>query len=392
MRGSLYLAWRYVTHHWIKTTILVASITLIIFLPLGVRVLIRGSAQHLTARAEATPLLVGTRGSPLELVLNSLYFGTDAPEPLFYSDLESIDSTTLALTIPLYTRFRAQASPIVGTSLDYFAFRDLDVVDGDMFAILGECIVGARAAERLGVAPGDAVISSPESVFDLAGVYPLKMAVTGVLAFSDSPDDDAIFVDLKTAWVIAGYGHGHQDLTDASAASGVLRRDSTTITANAALVQYNEITPDNIDSFHFHGDIGSFPVTSLIAVPPDQRSATILRGRFEEGVGFTQIVVPADVMDELLNTVLTVQTFVLAAALIMGLGTLATAGLVFGLSIRARQRELMTMMKIGASSGGIRWLIISEMVVVTTTGIVFALALTALTARFGPPLIRSALL
>ncbi len=392
MQGSLYLAWRYVRHHWIKTTILVASITLIIFLPLGVRVLILQSARHLTARAEATPLLVGMRGSPLELALNSLYFGTESPEALPYSDVDALDSMGLALPIPLYTRFRARGYPIVGTSLDYFAFRDLAVSRGGMFAMLGECVLGTRVAEQMGVGPGDAVISSPESVFDIAGVYPLNMRVAGVLAFSDSPDDDAIFVDLKTAWVIGGFGHGHQDLAEASAASGVLRRDSTSITANAAVVQYNEITPDNIDSFHFHGDVGSFPVTAIIAVPPDQRSSTILRGRFEESSGVAQIVVPSDVMDELLGTVLTVQTFVLAAVVVLGMGTLATAGLVFGLSLRVRQRELMTMTKIGASPASIRWLVVSEMVVVSAAGVALAFLLTALTASFGPPVIRAVFL
>ena len=55
---------------------------------------------------------------------------------------------------------------------------------------------------------GGHVVSSPESVFDLAGVYPLKMAVVGVLAPTHTPDDDAVFVDVKTAWVIAGLAHG----------------------------------------------------------------------------------------------------------------------------------------------------------------------------------------
>ncbi len=392
MPGSLYLAWRYVAHHWIKTTILVASITLIVFLPLGVRVLIQQSAEHLTARAEATPLLVGAPGSPLELVLNSLYFGTEMPDPLSYADVDSLDAGGLAQPIPLYTRFRAQSHPIVGTSLDYFAFRNLSVADGGLFTLLGECVIGVRVAEALGVGPGDAIVSSPESVFDLAGVYPLKMRVAGVLEFSDSPDDDAIFTDLKTTWVIAGIGHGHQDLTDASAAAGVLRRDSMTITANAAVVQYNEITEANIASFHFHGDLGSYPVTAIIAVPPDQRSATILRGRFEEGDLGAQIVVPSDVMDELLRTVLTVQTFVLAAVVVIGMGTLATAGLVFGLSIRARQREFTTMVKIGASPASVRWLVASEMAVVLSAAMLGATLLTFVTAAYGPPLIRALLL
>ena len=34
-------------------------------------------------------------------------------------------------------------------------------------------------------------------MFDLAGVYPLKMKAAGVLAPSGTPDDDAVFVNVK---------------------------------------------------------------------------------------------------------------------------------------------------------------------------------------------------
>ncbi len=47
-------------------------------------------------------------------------------------------------------------------------------------------------------------MSSPESVFDITGVYPLKMNVVGILQPTGTPDDDAVFVDVKTAWVIGG--------------------------------------------------------------------------------------------------------------------------------------------------------------------------------------------
>jgi hypothetical protein len=42
------------------------------------------------------------------------------------------------------------------------------------------------------MSPGDSLISSPENFFDLAGVYPLKMMVVGILHESNSPDDNAI--------------------------------------------------------------------------------------------------------------------------------------------------------------------------------------------------------
>jgi len=381
--GSLYLAWRYLVFHRLKTGVLLVSITVILFVPVGLRVLVDESSRQLTRRAEATPLVIGARGSALELVLNTLYFGTDDPNPVPYSEAIRVDTSGLALAIPMHTRFASQGHPIVGTSLEYFTFRGLQVASGRSLAMLGECLVGSRVARSLGVGVGDYVISSPESVFDIAGVYPLRMKVVGVLAFADSPDDDAVFVDLKTSWIIQGLGHGHQDLARPEASAGVLRRDSTVITANASVEQYNEITADNLESFHFHGDLSDYPVSAVIAVPPDQRSSALLQGRYQADGERMQVVRPSTVMDQLLGTILTVQRFITAGAVLLGLATVATAGLVFWLSLRLRRREMNTLFKIGGSRGTIGAVMASELIGVMVAGIVLAGALTFLTSRFG---------
>jgi putative ABC transport system permease protein len=392
VKEALYLAWRYLAYHRIKTLILVTSITLIVFLPVGLNVLVGQSASELTARAEATPLLVGAKGSPLELVLNSLYFESDAPELTNYGQVSRVAETGLAEPIPLYVRFRTRDRPIVGTTLAYFEFRELRFAAGRAMAVLGECVVGARAAASLGVGPGDTVISSPESVFDLAGVYPLRMRVVGVLAPAHTPDDLAVFVDLKTAWIIEGLGHGHQDLAAPEAAAGVLAREENRITANAAVLQYNEITEENIDSFHFHGDLSGNPITALIAVPHSQKSGVLLRGRYQADGEASQIVLPIAVMNDLLDTILTIQSYVVAAILIVAVATLATAALVFLLSLRLRKREIETMVKIGGSRLSVAAVLVSEVVVVLVLGVALAGGLTLLTSRFGSAAIRTFLL
>ncbi len=392
MRDTLYLAWRYLAHHRIKTAILVGSLTLITFLPVGLNVIVGQSARELTSRAEATPLLVGAKGSPLELALNSLYFESDTPTLTTYSEAVRIEETGLAMPIPLYVRFRSRDYPIVGTTLEYFDFRGLEVASGRSMAVLGECVLGSRVAADLDVGPGDTVVSSPESVFDLAGVYPLKMQVVGVLGPSYTADDGAIFVDLKTTWVIQGLVHGHQDMDAPEAASGVLKREGDTITANASVVQYNEITSDNVDSFHFHGGMDGYPISGVIAVPHDQKSGTILMGRYEASDDISQIVQPATVMNDLLGTILTIREFVVAALLLVAIATLATAALVFLLSLRLRRREIDTMSKIGGSRLSIGTLLVSEIVAVLLAGVLLAGLLTVLTAQFGEGLIRALLL
>jgi len=392
VRDVLYLAWRYLAYHRWKTGILVASIMLIIYLPVGLNVVVEQSAEHLTARADATPLLIGAKGSPLELVLNSLYFSSERPELVDYSEARSVAESGLADAIPLYVRFRSRKNPIVGTSIEYFDFQELRFSSGRPIAVLGECVVGAVAAESLGVGPGDAVVSSPETVFDLAGVYPLKMKVAGVLERSFTPDDDAIFVDIKTAWIIEGLGHGHQDLANAEAASGVLSRSEDSIVANASVVQYNEITEDNVDSFHFHGDSEEYPLTAVLAVPKNRKSGVILMGRYADDEATSQIVRPVTVVDELLDTLLTIQQFIVAAVVIVGSATAATAVLVFLLSLRLRRREIDTMHKIGGSRARVGSILLAEVFIVVILSGTLAATMTLATWRYGSSVIESLVL
>ncbi len=391
MRELLYVAWRYLAYHRIKIAILVASIALILFLPAGLNVLVGESADELRERARATPLLVGGKGSPLELVLNSLYFESAPPATTSYGEVRRVAESGFADAIPLYVRFRARQHPIVGTSLEYFDFRSLRFAEGRPMAVLGECVLGFEVARSLGIGPGASVVSSSESVFDLAGVYPLRMKVAGVLAPSHTPDDRAIFVDVKTAWIIEGLGHGHRDLSAPGAASQVLSRSDERIIANASVVQYNEITAENIESFHFHGDLDANPLTAVVALPDGAKSRALLLGRYQSDE-VSQIVAPDAVMDELLETILTVREYVIAAVVIAGVATLATAALVFLLSLRLRRREIDTMLKIGASRATVATLVASELAFVLASGALVAGVLTLLTSRFGSAAIRALLL
>ena len=82
MKGAFFLGWRYLRFHRFKSMVLLASVTLMMFLPATTRLLVADSAKALTARAQSTPLLLGARGGDLELVLNALYFHAGQPAVL----------------------------------------------------------------------------------------------------------------------------------------------------------------------------------------------------------------------------------------------------------------------------------------------------------------------
>jgi putative ABC transport system permease protein len=364
-----------------KTALLVVALATFLGLPLVMRSMSRVIQESLMARAESTPLLLGTKGSSLDLVVESLYFQPKAIEPLSFADATEIDDTGLAAAIPLRTGLFVQKVPLVGTTLEYVGFRDLHVERGRMFAQLGECVVGSRAAKTLGVHPGDSVITSPSTMFDLAGVYPLRLDVVGTLAPSQSPDDGAVFVDLKTEWVAEGLGHGHQELS-AAPSDVLLPTKDGTATANAKLVQYNEITKDNVGSFHFHGDDSTYPVSSILVVPNDEKSGVLLRGRFIDDAS-RQLLRPANVVEGLNQQIFRFERVLELIVSTVGLATALMFVLVMVLSWRLRADELRTMTRIGCSRFKAAQIMGAEVVLMVGSGVVLAGVLGLMLTTFG---------
>jgi zinc transport system substrate-binding protein len=238
-------------------------------------------------------------------------------------------------------------------------------------------------AEKLALQPGDKLPSDPENVFDLAGSYPVNMVIKGVLAPTGTADDGAIFTDYKTEWMILGIMHGHADATTVDT-NMLLGRTATNLAVSDAVLPYQEITETNMDLFHVHGDEGTFPVTAILVVPRDTKSATILRGRYEDPKATVQLLVPKQVISETLDLVFRVKRFFDSQAALVGGAMALLLALVVLLSLRLRRGEMETMFKIGCA----RWMTFgmqaAEVVIVVGAGVAIAGGLTWLVVgKFG---------
>lgn len=382
MKQSLYLAYRYLIYHKVRSLVLIFAIGVIVFLPNGLQRLIEESEIQMMARARSTPLIIGTKGSSTDLVINTMYFQQEKIEMLTQETVEQLSATKMGNAIPILSGFHARGFPIVGTTLDYFDFRQLRISQGRNLGFVGECVIGSQVAEKLELNVGDSLISSPEIFFDLAGVYPLKMQIVGVLAPSNTPDDQAIFTDLKSNWVIMGLGHGHQDLAKVYDPTLIMDRSQDSVTATAKLYIYNEINGNNLDSFHFHGDINDYPVSAVIFVPNDQKSSTILRGRFEGGELPNQIVVPTKVVENLLQSIFRIKQIFNTVFLLVGFATLLILGLIVALSLRLRRDEIYTMFTIGSSRAKVFEILSFEMIIMIALSATLALIMYYFTGYF----------
>lgn len=388
MSAAFHLAARYVLRHRFQSALLAGALGLVFALPLCLRVLIEHAQRELRARAAATPQIIGTRGSALDLMMTALYFKRESLTPLPFGVLSELRNNPDAAAIPLHVRFAAQDAPIVGTELDYFAFRGLKLASGKTLARLGDCVIGANLAQKRGLQPGGHVFSTPELAFDMAGVYPLKMRVTGVLTPNGTPDDDAIFVDLKTAWLIEGRSHGHDDLKKDQ--SVVLKQEEHNVVGNAAVRMFNEVTDTNIASFHFHGDLSTYPISAVIVLPKDAKAEALLAGQFARSKD-KQLIRPRDEMEALLAQLVRLEGFAATALLLTATAALFVTALVFALSFRLRLREFKTLEDVGVSRRSLITVKVLEITFIGLAAVVIGLLLLLLASFLAPHLLRMAL-
>lgn len=384
MKYDLLLAWRYLRHRPGRSLVLSVGIALTLLLPLAVGTLVDDYGAALVSRARATPLVVGAPGSRYDLVLSSLYFTGRTPRGTSMAELERVAESGLALPVPLHARATAGGAPLVGTSHDYFLVRGLAARRGSLPLRLGDAVLGAAVARELGLEPGDSLLSDQQNLYDISRAYPLRMRVTGVLAPTGSPDDAAVFTSVETAWVVEGLGHGHQDAADAGE-EVLLGRDEEGVVFSPAVVEYTEITEENIASFHFHGEPADLPLTGILVVPHDERASTLLKARYRVS-DTAQMLVPLEVVEELLGLVLRLKLFLDANALLVAVATVLFLGVVVGVSLEARRGEMRTLARIGCARGTVARVFSTELSLLVLAGVLLAAVCAGLLWALAPPL------
>ena len=179
--------------------------------------------------------------------------------------------------------------------------------EGSLFSRIGQCVIGSDVAKSSQKGVGDFLLTTPETDVNIAGINPIKMQITGVLTANGTSDDQAIFTDLKTTWIIDGLGHGHQDIEEEDNPNLFLDKTDKMATVNKGVVPYIEITDDNLGSFHFHGKLEDFPITAVICDPNNEKAATRLEGRINT-LEKLQIVAPSSVIRNLMKKILQVKS------------------------------------------------------------------------------------
>jgi len=367
------------------TLLMLLALSVTFYFPLLSNALSSILYQHMMHRAEETPLIVVAKGSRFLSVLNTIYFHTETLDTLprrVYDDLQKHKNVK---AIPIYNVFRAKVPmdndfksiPIVATSQDYLNFRGLKTREGSLFLFPGEIVLGHTLAEKTDLKVGDTILSEISSLINLNTIYPLKLRITGILAETGTEDDDMIFSDLKSGWIMAGFFHGHGTPLELGK-DFILSETNDCAVMKKNVITYTEITDDNVASFHFHGDDQELPLTAIIVLPQDERAAVITAGRIN-AQGKYSAYRPNVVMEEFFGLVFAINKIFNSYFILVMSAVICFIAIIVLLSARLRRDEFKTIRILGGSRFMVFKLYFCEYFILVTSSLILALILAGQT-------------
>lgn len=157
-------------------------------------------------------LVVGAKGSPLQLILSSLY-QIDAPTGNI--PLESLTflrrNPAVAQAIPLALGDQFRGFRLVGTEPAYAALYDATLAEGEMFTGPQQAVIGAEVARATGMTLGQRFVGSHGlSAGGNEHDHAPLMAV-GILQPTGTVIDRLILVDVASVWDAHGIEHDAAD-------------------------------------------------------------------------------------------------------------------------------------------------------------------------------------
>jgi putative ABC transport system permease protein len=213
------MAWRYLWGRALVTTLTLTGIALSAALICSVLTLRRESESGFLRESGQYDLVAGAKGSPLQLVLSSVYH-LDLPTGNIPYDrfLSLRDDPRIASAIPLGLGDNYRGYRIVGTDTNLFLLNDrlnlqkqlFNLQEGRFFQNDFDAVVGSQVASQTGLKLGDTFVGTHGLVVTPGSsehkAFPYK--VVGVLAPGNGANDRAIFTPLASVWRI------HSDETE----------------------------------------------------------------------------------------------------------------------------------------------------------------------------------
>jgi len=375
MKAVLRLALKSAWARRLTLGITLVAIALASALLLAVERVRHDARANFTQSVSGVDLVVGPRTGGVQLMLYAVFRSGAATHNMRWDSYEALAThPAVAWTLPLSLGDSHRGFPVLGTTTDYFRHfqygdrQGLKLASGREFIDLFETVLGSTVAQELGYRSGDRITLAhgmSESGME-HGDKPFT--VVGVLAPTGTPVDRTVHVSLEAISAL------HLDWVGGAPLPGLA------------------IPAEHVRKF----DLAPKEITAMLIGLKSRGDVFRLQRHINGYRGEPLMaVLPGVALDELWQTLASVENSLLAISTLVVLVGLAglTATMLAGLN--ERRRELAILRSLGAGPGEIFLMLVAEGLVVTVLGVALGVALMSIgtvllaplaLAQFGIPL------
>ncbi len=215
----LQLSWKNILHKPSSTLLSLVLFALGVGLVSLLMLVNRQLQEKFEKNLAGIDMVVGAKGSPLQLILSSMYH-IDAPTGnVAISDVKAFFNPkhpVIGRAVPLSLGDNYRGYRIVGTTFDFFDLYNAEPAQGRRWKAVNEVVIGAAVADALGLEIGNTFNSSHGFVIDdnleHADAEPFKVA--GILRPTGAVVDQLILTSPQSIWAVHGHDHTEEEGED----------------------------------------------------------------------------------------------------------------------------------------------------------------------------------
>ncbi len=336
----------------------------VLLLALGtasIAVLLLASAQlssSLTRNAAGIDLVIGAKGSPLQLVLSGVYHADVPPGNIPYEEAARwAEHPMVESAIPLSLGDSYEGYRIVGTITDFATLYDADLQTGNYWDKPFEAVLGSNVADMTGLKVGD-TFSGVHGLADDGDQHESSpYSVVGQFTATDSVLDNLIVTSTQSVWLMHS-DHDHEDA----------HHDDEDEHHDHEDAHHDDDDEHHDDDNEYHGDevtlllIKLSSPMGLLSLPKEVNAESAL-----------QAASPAYEVTRLLQIVGIGLNWLNAFAGVLILSAALSIFAALYASLRARRHDLAVMRCLGATRGELFYLLFIEGLTLTVLGIAIGL-------------------
>lgn len=357
MKAVLLLALKSAWARRLTLGITLAAIALSSALLLAVERVRHDARQSFTQSVSGVDLVVGARSGAVQLMLYAVFHAGSATHNMRFDSFKAVAAhPAVDWAVPLSLGDSHRGFPVLGTTAAYFERfryadgRPLALAAGQPFAGIFEAVLGSQVAAELGYRLGDRIALS-HGMAELAPAHDDKpFTVVGILAPTGTPVDRSVHVGLEAITAIHLDWMGGAPVPGLAIPAGQVRKfDLAPREITAALIGLK----NRSEVFRVQRFINGYEKEALMAVMP--------------GVA----------LDELWQTLATVERTLFAVSALVVLVGLAGLMATLLAALNERRRELAILRALGAGPGEIFLMLTLEGLCVTLLGVLLGCGLLA---------------